>query len=67
MRFGEAVLGELFVGRVLRDGKVTIPKRIRELVGVVEGDYVRLELVGVVKAKVARRGRGRVGRGRGRV
>lgn len=32
-------------------GKVTIPKRVRELLDVGDGDYVRLSLVEVVKRK----------------
>ena len=37
--------------RVFQDGKVTIPKRVRELLDVGDGDYVRLSLVDVVKRK----------------
>ena len=43
---------EQFVCRVFQGGKVTIPKRLRELLGVDDGDYVRLGLVEVVKPKV---------------
>lgn len=49
-RFGWGFL-ERFVARVLQDGKVTIPKRLRELLGVVEGDYVHLDLVEVIEVK----------------
>jgi len=42
-------LVEVFVARVFSGGKVTIPKRVRELLGVGDGDYVRLSLVEVVK------------------
>jgi AbrB family looped-hinge helix DNA binding protein len=45
------VVLERFVAGVLQDGKVTIPKRLRELLGVVEGDYVRLDLVEVIEVK----------------
>lgn len=45
------VVLERFVARVLQDGKVTIPKRLRELLGVEEGDYVRLDLVEVIEVK----------------
>ena len=46
--FGGVVL-ERFVARVMRDGKVTIPKRLRELLSVEEGDYVRLGLLEVIE------------------
>jgi AbrB family looped-hinge helix DNA binding protein len=42
-------LVEVFVARVCSGGKVTIPKRVRELLGVGDGDYVRLSVVEVVK------------------
>lgn len=45
------VVLERFVARVLQDGKVTIPKRLRELLGVKDGDYVRLDLVEVIEVK----------------
>lgn len=35
---------EKFLVRVVRDGKVTIPSRIRDLLNIGEGDYVRLAL-----------------------
>jgi len=44
-------LAEVFVARVFGGGKVTIPRRVRELLDVVDGDYVRLSLVEVVKRK----------------
>lgn len=40
---------EEFVARVFKDGKVTVPKQLRELFDVKDGDYVRLALVEVVK------------------
>jgi len=40
---------EEFVVRVWKDGKVTVPKQIRALYGVEDGDYVRLALVEVMK------------------
>jgi bifunctional DNA-binding transcriptional regulator/antitoxin component of YhaV-PrlF toxin-antitoxin module len=43
---------EQFVGRVFQGGKVTIPKRLRELLEIGDGDYVRLGVVEVVKPKV---------------
>lgn len=38
---------EEFVVRVFQGGKVTVPKRLRELFGVEDGDYVRLVLLEV--------------------
>ena len=43
------VVMEEFVVRVFKGGKVTVPKRLRELLGVEDGDYVRLALVEVLK------------------
>ena len=40
---------EEFVARVFQGGKVTVPKRLRELFDVEDGDYVRLVLVEVMK------------------
>ncbi len=40
---------EEFVVRVFSGGKVTVPKRLRELFSVDDGDYVRLALVEVLK------------------
>jgi hypothetical protein len=40
---------EEFVARVFTRGKVTVSKRLRELFGVEDGDYVRLALVEVLK------------------
>jgi len=37
------------VARVFKGGKVTVPKRLRELAGVEDGDYVRFVLVEVMK------------------
>jgi bifunctional DNA-binding transcriptional regulator/antitoxin component of YhaV-PrlF toxin-antitoxin module len=45
---GEVVLEE-FVARVFKDGKITVPKHLRDLCGVADGDYVRLGLVEVLK------------------
>lgn len=45
---------ERFVARVFSGGKVTIPSTLREMLGVRDGDYVRLELVEVLReAEVA--------------
>jgi len=35
----------------MRGGKITIPKRLREVLGVEEGCYVRVEVVEVLKRK----------------
>lgn len=43
------VVMEEFVARVFKGGKVTVPKRLRELFNVRDGDYVRLALVEVLK------------------
>ena len=40
---------EEFVVRVFTGGKVTVPKQLRERFEVVDGDYVRLVLVEVLK------------------
>jgi len=47
---------ERFVARVFSGGKVTIPKRLRELLGVEDGDYVRLDVVEVIKLKGKKNG-----------
>lgn len=39
-----------FTRRVYEDGKVTIPKELRDLHGITEGDFVRLAIVEVVRA-----------------
>jgi bifunctional DNA-binding transcriptional regulator/antitoxin component of YhaV-PrlF toxin-antitoxin module len=43
------VVVEVFVARVFGGGKVTVPRRLREVLGVVDGDYVRMAVVEVVK------------------
>ena len=42
---------ERFVARVLQNGKVTIPKHLRELLRVKDGDYVRLDLLEVIRVE----------------
>lgn len=44
---------EEFVVRVFKGGKVTVPKRLREIFSVADGDYVRLALVEVLKKQDA--------------
>lgn len=46
---GVVVFVEEFVVRVFKGGKVTVPKRLRDLFSVDDGDYVRLALVEVLK------------------
>ena len=43
------VVVEEFVARVFSGGKVTVPKRLREVLAVADGDYVRLAVVEVMK------------------
>lgn len=45
-------LVEEFVARVFQGGKVTIPKRVKELLDVEDGDYVRLSLIEVLIAYI---------------
>jgi bifunctional DNA-binding transcriptional regulator/antitoxin component of YhaV-PrlF toxin-antitoxin module len=40
---------EEFVVLVFTGGKVTVPRRLRKLFGVEDGDYVRLGLMEVMK------------------
>jgi len=42
------VMVERFVAKVLKGGKVTIPVRVRELLGIRNGDYVRMEVIKVI-------------------
>lgn len=39
-----------FVRRVYENSKVTIPKEIRELHGIREGDFVKLAVIEVIRA-----------------
>ena len=41
-----------FVRRIYEDGKVTIPKELRELHGIKTGYYVKLSLVEVIPSQV---------------
>ena len=45
------LLVERFVARVFGSGKVTIPARVRELLGVRDGDYIKLEVCEVIKKR----------------
>lgn len=42
---------ERFVGRVFQGGKVTVPRWARDLLGVEDGDYVRVCVLEVVKRR----------------
>jgi bifunctional DNA-binding transcriptional regulator/antitoxin component of YhaV-PrlF toxin-antitoxin module len=42
---------ERFVARVTRDGRVTIPLRVRDVLGVRDGDYIRMTVTEIVKKK----------------
>jgi len=55
------VVVEQFVAKVFQGGKVTVPKRLRELFGIEDGDYVRVALVEVMKRSGGEWKRRRVG------
>ncbi len=40
---------EVFVARVIGGGKVTIPRDIRDLLDIKDGDYVRISLNAVIR------------------
>lgn len=40
-----------FVVRVTDKGRIYIPKEIREYLGISDGDFVRLQIVGIKKVK----------------
>jgi len=42
-------VGEVFVARVVSGGKVTVPRGVRDVLGVEEGDYVRVIITEVIK------------------
>jgi len=41
--------GKTFVAKVIEAGRITIPKPLRELMGIEDGDFVELILVAVYK------------------
>lgn len=43
-----------FVRRIYENGKVTIPKEIRELEGIRPGDYVQFSVVRVIRSDDAK-------------
>ena len=40
-----------FLNKVIAGGRITIPKAVREHLGIAEGDLVKVQIVEVVKAK----------------
>jgi len=51
------VVDEVFVARVIADGKVTVPRRVRDVLDLETGDYVRVSITEVIKKKQERKGR----------
>jgi len=50
-------VSEVFVARVISDGKVTVPRRVRELLRIEKGDYVRVTITEVIRKKQQRKER----------
>ena len=48
-------VNEVFVARVIADGKVTVPRRVRDVLQIEKGDYVRVTITEVIKRKQQRR------------
>jgi bifunctional DNA-binding transcriptional regulator/antitoxin component of YhaV-PrlF toxin-antitoxin module len=46
-----AGVGDVFVARVVAGGKVTVPRRLRDVLNLEEGDYVRVTITEVIKRK----------------
>ena len=42
-------VGEVFVARVTASGKVTGPRRVRDVLNLEDGDYVRVSITEVIK------------------
>jgi len=51
------VVGEVFVARVIADGKVTVPRRVRDVLRIEKGDYVRVTITEVIKKMQERKGK----------
>ena len=52
-------VGEVFVARVIAYGKVTVPRRVRDVLSLEEGDYVRITITEVIKKKKERKAKKR--------
>jgi len=50
---------EVFVARVIADGKVTVPRRVRDVLGIEIGDYVRVAVTEVIKRQGKKEPRGK--------
>ncbi len=55
----EAGVSEVFVARVISDGKVTVPQRVREVLRIERGDYVRVTITEVIRKKQQRKEKAR--------
>lgn len=42
---------EKFVTRMTKYGRITVPQRVRDILGVETGDYVRITVAGIIKKK----------------
>ena len=47
-------MGIRFIARVIQLGRVTIPKEIRELLRICDGDFVELEVKDIKKSQEVR-------------
>jgi len=45
---------EVFMARVVADGRVTVPKHVRDFLHIEVGDYVRVTVTEVIKKKKAK-------------
>jgi bifunctional DNA-binding transcriptional regulator/antitoxin component of YhaV-PrlF toxin-antitoxin module len=54
---GLSGIDEVFVARVVAGGKVTIPLRVREVLQLEKGDYVRVTITEVIKKQPQRKAR----------
>ena len=50
-------VNEVFVARVIADGKVTVPRRVRDVLRIEKGDYVRVTITEVIKKMQERKGK----------
>jgi bifunctional DNA-binding transcriptional regulator/antitoxin component of YhaV-PrlF toxin-antitoxin module len=50
-----AGVGDVFVARVVAGGKVTVPRRLRDVLNLEEGDYVRVTITEVIRKKQERK------------